>query len=150
VNRISRNLSVVYKTESLIARRRFAVVQSQTALMLLAGAMAVLGVVFVNIAVYLVLSERISSAGAAGVLAVGNLVLAALIVSIAGRMSVDREIAPVVELRDLALAELEADINGATREAREVVASVKDLRRDPFGSAVTLIIPLISAALKKK
>ena len=150
MNRISRNLAIVYKTERLIARRRFAVVQQQTVLMALAGVVAMIGLVLVNVALYFLLGTRMSSAAAAGILAVANLGLAALLVTVATRMNVDREIEPAVEVRDMAFAELEAEVDDATQEVREIVNSVKNLHRDPFGSLSTLLVPLITMLLKKK
>lgn len=149
MNRISRNLAVVYKTERLIARRRLAVVQKQTVMMGLAGVFALVGLVLANAALYLLFERWISPAAAAAILALANVILAFLLVRMANRMTVDDEIAPALEVRDLALAELEAEVEDATQEVRQVVDSVKSLPRDPFGSLVTLLIPVLRSALKK-
>lgn len=149
MNRISRNLAVVYKTERLIARRRLAVIQNQTVMMALAGVFALIGLVLVNVALFMLFDTWMSSAAAAGILALGNLVLAGLLVGIATRQNVDQEIAPAVEVRDLALAELEAEVEDATQEVREIARAVKTLPKDPLGSLMTLLVPILTAALKK-
>ena len=149
MNRISRNLSLVYKAERLIARRRFAVVQGQTVMMAISAIVGLIGLVLTNVAFFFVLEARMSPAAAAGILAAVNLGLAIVLATMASRLSAEREIAPAVEVRDMALAELEAEIDEATQEVRHLVDSVKNVRRDPLGSVSTLLVPVITAALKK-
>lgn len=150
MNRIGRNLTIIFRTERLITRRRLAVVQQQTVLMALAGLAALAGLVLLNITLYLVLTAWISPAGSAGILTAGNLLLAGLLSMVAGRISVEEEIAPAVEVRDMAIADIEDELEGLATEAREVVNSVKSLGANPLGSLTTLLVPMISAALKNK
>jgi hypothetical protein len=150
VNRISRSLTTIYRTETLIARRRLAVVQNQTVLMALAGVVALIGLILVNVSLFFVLKAWVSPAAASGILAVCNLALAALLASAAGKMNVEAEIAPAVEVRDLAIADLEAEIGEATKEARDIAQSLKGLHKDPLGSMSNLLIPLLTLVLKKK
>lgn len=150
MNRISRSLTTIYRTERLIARRRLAVIQNQTVLMALAGVAALLGLALLNVALFFALSERLSPAASAGILAVVNLALAALLASRAGKIDIEAEIAPVIEVRDLAISDLEAEIGEATQEVRQITDSITNLHRDPFGSLSTLILPLVTTLLKKK
>ncbi|AXI49096.1 hypothetical protein C1J03_23535 (plasmid) [Sulfitobacter sp. SK012] len=150
MNRISRNLITIYRTERLITRRRIAVVQQQTALMALAGLATLAGLILLNAALYFVLTTRVSPAVAAGVLALVNLALAGLLASVARRMSVEDAIAPAVEVRDMAITDLEAELEGMTLEARQTVNAIKGLGSNPLGSIATLLVPLLTAALKKK
>lgn len=150
MNRIGRNLTIIYRTERLITRRRLAVVQQQTVLMALAGLAALAGLVLLNITLYLVLTGWVSPAMAAGILTAGNLLLSGLLVSIAGRTNVEQEIAPAVEVRDMAIADIEDELEGMATEARDVVNSVKALGANPLGSLSTLLVPIITSALKNK
>jgi hypothetical protein len=150
MKRISRNLTTIYRTERLITRRRIAVVQQQTVLMALAGLAALAGLILLNITFYFVLTKWISPAVAAGTLAFVNLALAGLLASVAGRMSVEDEIAPAVEVRDMAITDLEAELEGITLEARQTVNAIKGLGSNPLGSVATLLVPVLTAALKKK
>ncbi|MEP2027603.1 MAG: hypothetical protein ABJI96_02700 [Paracoccaceae bacterium] len=150
MNRISRNLSTIYRTERLITRRRIAVVQQQTALMALAGLAALAGLILLNIAFYFVLTKWFSPAVAAGILAFINLVLAGLLATVAGRMSVEDEIAPAVEVRDMAISDLEVELEGMTVEARQTINAIKGLGSNPLGSISALLVPVLTAALKKK
>lgn len=150
MNRISRSITTIYRTESLIARRRLAVVQNQTILMALAGVVAMIGLILLNLCFYFVLSAWLSPAAAAGVLAVLNLIFAAVLATSAGRLNVEQEIAPAVEVRDMAIADLEAEVQEFGGDVRQVVGSLKSIPRDPFGSLATLLLPLLTSLLKKK
>ncbi len=150
MNRISRNLAIIYRTERLITRRRLAVIQQQTVLMALAGVAALAGLILLNITLYLVLSTWVSPAVAAGILTVANLVLAALLALVAGRTNMEKEIAPAVEVRDMAIADIEDELEGMAVETRELVNSVRKLSANPLGALSTLLVPIVTAAMKKK
>jgi transposase-like protein len=51
----------VYRTERLIARRRFSIVQSQAIMMALAGIVALIGLILVNLSLFFVLEVRVSA-----------------------------------------------------------------------------------------
>jgi hypothetical protein len=147
---MSRNLTTVYRTERLIARRRLAVVQQQAALIALAALAGLVGLILLDVALYFALTTRLSPAGSAGILAFANFLLAGLIAIFAGRKSVEDEIAPAVEVRDVAIADIEVEIEDVAQEARELVGTIKELGSNPLGSLATLIVPLLSAALKNR
>ncbi|WP_170604230.1 hypothetical protein [Ruegeria arenilitoris] len=150
MNRISRNLTTIYRTERLITRRRLAVVQQQTVMLALAGIAAMAGLVLLNISMYFVLKTWLPSAGSAAVLAVANLLLAFFLALTAKRTSVEEEIAPAVEVRDMAIADIEADLEGMADEARDIVMALKNLGSNPLGSLSTLLLPILTAVLKDK
>ena len=150
MNRIGRNLNTIYRTERLITRRRMAVVRNQSILMAMAGLAALIGLVLINMSLFFLLQTRMSPAGAAGLLALLNVVIAGGLVAVAGKMSVEDEIAPAVEVRDMAIADLEAEVDEATQEVRGIANSLKGLHSDPLGSLSTFVIPLLSMLLKKK
>jgi len=55
------------------------------------------------------------------------------------------ETAPVAEVRDLALEDLEAELQGAFDEAKQVADGIRRMGRDPLGQ----IAPGLAAALAK-
>ena len=65
MNRISRNLSIIIRSERLIARRRIAVLRLQAGLMAAAGVVAGIGLIMLNVAAYLALAEKIPPSAAA-------------------------------------------------------------------------------------
>ena len=148
MNRISRNISIVLRTERMIARRHMAVIRNQTGLYAFAGLVSLIGLVMLNVAAFYALITVMAAQFAALIVALGNLVLAGALVLIAGRLSPGKELEPVTELRDLAIAELEAEAELAVAEARELSANVRRIARDPLGTALPALLgPLISALL---
>ena len=148
MNRISRNISIVLRTERMIARRHMAVIRNQTGLYAFAGLVSLIGLVMLNVAAFYALITVMVAQFAALIVALGNLVLAGALVLIAGRLSPGKELEPVTELRDLAIAELEAEAELAVAEARELSANVRRIARDPLGTALPALLgPLISALL---
>lgn len=150
MNRISRNITTIYRTESLIARRRLAVIQNQTIMMVLAGLIAVIGLAFINVCFYFLLSTWLSPAAAAGLLGALNVGFAAVLASAAGRLNVEQEIAPAVEVRDMAISDLEAEIESVGGDLQQVIGTLKSVPKDPFGSLITLLLPILTTILKKK
>ena len=148
MNRISRNISIVLRTERMIARRHMAVIRNQTGLYAFAGLVSLIGLVMLNVAAFYALITVMAAQFAALIVALGNLVLAGALVLIAGRLSPGKELEPVTELRDLAIAELEAEAELAVAEARGMSANVRRIARDPLGTALPALLgPLISALL---
>ena len=150
MSRLSKNLVTIYRTERLIARRRLGVVQQQTILMGIAGIAALSAVVLLNVSLFLALQSSMSPASAAALLAFGNIVFAGLIVLIARRRNIDDEVAPAVEVRDMAIADIEDELEEMTAEAKEVVQAVKSIGSNPLGSAATLLVPLINVLIKSR
>lgn len=149
MSRISRNLTILFRTERLIARRQLAVLRSQTGMLAFAGLIAGLGLIMLNVAAYHALQTRLTPQGAALVIALANFALAGILVAVAARMSVEEELKPVTELRDLALAELEHEAQDAIVEARELTGNVRRIASDPLGSMLPALIgPLLGLLTK--
>lgn len=150
MKRIARNLTIIFRTERLIMRRKLAVAQRQTVLLALAGLAALAGLILLNITLYLVLAARVSPEASAGLLTVGNLLLAVLLSIISGRININEEIAPALEVQDLAIAEIEDDLEAMLNEARDAVGKVKSLGSNPLGSLSAILVPVVAAILKNK
>ncbi|MDJ0858656.1 MAG: hypothetical protein QNJ03_06235 [Dinoroseobacter sp.] len=149
MNRISRNISIIVRSERLIAQRRLAVLRRQTGMMAAAGVAGGVGLLMLNAAGYLALSTVVSPAAAALIVAIVNLAIAAILVSIATNTNAEADVAPVAEVRDLALEDLEAEIKDATDEARELADSVSRMVRDPLGLVGSGAIGAIATAVVK-
>lgn len=150
MNRISRNISIILRAEQSIARRRMAVLRNQTGLMVFAGLIAVVGIIMLNVAAFYELSMTMSPQKSALIVALVNLVLAALLVFVATRMTAAQDIKPVEELRDLAISDLELEIQSAADELSEIGKSVRRMARDPLGSILpSVIAPLLASLIRK-
>jgi len=133
MSRISRNISIILRSERLIAQRRLAVLRRQTGLMAAAGIVGGIGLIMLNISAFLALSSWTSQAVSALIVSVVNLGLAALLVSVASNANPEAEVAPVAEVRDIAMEDLEGEIMDATAEARDLAQNVRRMARDPLG-----------------
>lgn len=151
MNRISRNLTILFRTERLIARRQMAVLRAQTGLVAFAGLVAGIAIIMLNVAIFYALGTVMAAQYAALLVALGNALVALVLVAIASRMSAEKELEPATEVRDMALAEIEADLNEVAEEARELTRNVSRMARDPLGTALPALIgPLLSLLLKSK
>ncbi|MEM6576905.1 MAG: hypothetical protein AAF678_00305 [Pseudomonadota bacterium] len=151
--RIGRNAHIALRAERVIARRRLAVFRTQTGLMAFAGAVASIGIVMVNVGLFFWLAESNGNAAAGGILAALNFGLAVILVLVASRMSAERELEPVIEVRDLAMEDIEAEIAEGLDEAKVLAENVRRMASDPFGSIGTSllaqVIPVLVNSLKK-
>lgn len=149
MNRISRNIAIILGAERMIVRRNMAVLRNQTGIMVLAALIGAIGLVMLNIAAFTWLKTLWSPPMAALAVALVNLALAGLLLVIATRMSAAPGLEPVIELRDMALKDLEGEMQGLVDEVRDMGANVRRMARNPLGSALPgLLVPLISALLK--
>lgn len=147
MNRISRNISIIIKAERLIAQRRVAVMMRQTGFMAAAGIAAAIGLVLLNVAAYIALSESIDPALAALLIALANFFIAILLILMAKKSSGESEIAAVSEVRDIALEDLEFELNAAGQEIKSAAQNLRSMARDPFGSVAPGIMTALASAL---
>lgn len=146
--RIWRNLSVILRTERLIARRRMAVLRGQSTLLALGGLIGIIGLVMLDVAALSALREVISPPLAALTVALVNLVLAAIIVAAALRMNAEAELEPVLAVQELAYSEIESDLEAAVTELREAGADIHRMVRNPLGNLLPeLLAPLLAMLL---
>ncbi|MEM8630651.1 MAG: hypothetical protein AAGF74_05395 [Pseudomonadota bacterium] len=149
MSRISRNLNIAWRAERMIARRRLAVVRTQTGLMAFSGLVAGIGVIMLNVGIFFWLASHYGNANAGLILAAGNFALAVVLAVFAARMSAERELEPVAEVRDMAVEDLEAEISQVVSEVRDLSDNVRRIARDPLGTAgSSLIGPALVALLK--
>jgi len=149
MNRISRNISIVLRSERLIAQRHLAVLRRQTGLMAAAGIAAGVGLIMLNVSAYLALSQVVSQPAAALIVGAVNIALAILLVSLAGKSNVEAETAPVAEVRDMALEDLEMEIRVAAEEAKAATDALKKMARDPLGAIAPGVAGSIAKAVIK-
>lgn len=149
MNRISRNISIALRSERLIVQRKMEVIRTQTGLMAAAGLVAGIGLIMINVAAYFALTTKLSPQSAALIVGMVNFAIAGLLGVYASRINADSDVGGAIEVRDMAIEDLEAEIEDVTREAQQVVSDVRQLVKNPLGSALPGIVgPLISALLK--
>ncbi len=145
-NRISRNISIVLRSERLIAQRHLAVLRRQTGLMAMALVVAGIGLVMINVAAFFALEEGMTAASSALIVGVVNFVLAGLFVMLASSKSgLEEDIHAVSKVRDMAIEDLEAEVRQAADEAKSAVDAVKAMAANPIGG----IAPSVAASIAK-
>ena len=75
--------------------------------------------------------------------------MAVIRASVAGKADASAETAPVAEVRDLALEDLEAELRLAADEAKAATESLKKLSRDPLGALAPGLAGNVAKAVMK-
>ena len=149
MSRISRNISIILRSERLIAQRRMAVLRRQTGMMAAAGIAAGLGLVMLNAAAYLALVEHLSPPVSALIVALANMAIAGVLISTANKQNADADVSGVAEVRDIAMEDLEMEVQEATEEVKVLAQSVHKMARDPLGMIAPGLIGALANALVK-
>lgn len=149
MGRFSRDLFILLRAERLIARRSMAVLRRQTLMIVAAGAAAGLAVVMLNVAAYLALTEVVSPPLAALIVAGANIALTIGLALWAGSINADREVESAVEVRDMAMSDLEAEVTNVVNEISGLTDGLRGIGRDPIGALVpALIMPVLTLLLR--
>ena len=149
MNRISKSVSLIIRSERLMAERRMAVIGKQTGLLAFGILVAGIGVIMLTASAYLALAEWLGPPLAALIVSLVDFALAVALVMIASKQSAEVEIKPVIEVRDMAVDDLNQELQLATQDARALVEGVRAIGQNPLGLAnVGMIAPLITALLK--
>jgi hypothetical protein len=149
ISRIGKNLNIILRSERIMARRRMAVLRNQTGLVAFAGLVAGIGHIMLNVAAFYALRDNMAPQNAALIVGLGNLLLAAALIIAATRMTAEAELEPVSELRDLAISDLESELEGIIEEGRDLSATLRRMASNPVGSLLPVLIgPLVSALMK--
>ena len=150
MSRIMRDLRIIVQSERLIAQRQFAVVRTRSGLLALAGGAASIGVVMLNVAAFYALREPLGGAMAALSVAAADFVLAGLLVAIAVRINADRETESATQVRDMAIADLEREVQIATRDLKLARAQLGAFARDPGGMVLGKVFEVVMGLLSRK
>lgn len=149
MNRIGRNISIILRAERMIARRHLAVTVNRAALIGFAALIAGIGLVMLNLAGFFWLRTQMSPQAAALIVALVNVVLAGVLVAIAMNLRAGTELEPVEEVRDMAIEDVEAELQVVADEARDVADSLRRMARDPLGTALPAVAgPLMGALIR--
>jgi len=153
---VVRNFRVLWRAERLMAEMRLRVLVNQMGLLAVAALIAMFALAMANFAAYLFLAPRTGPVGAALLVALGDIVIAVILVVVARGLRPGPEIAMVEEVRDMALEELEAEaeaVQGELRELRNeiegVAQSAVSFARNPLSAiGPDLIVSLLTSLTK--
>jgi hypothetical protein len=143
---LQRHLRALWRAELLIAQIKLAALLKRSGLVIFAGVIAVFGLATLNFAAYRALTPLWGEVWALVAVALGDFVIAGILILIAARTADAPEIPLAQELRDQAIAALELD-------ARLAVDEVSGFVRRPVqlaGSASAILASIISVLLRMR
>jgi len=144
-DKIIRDLRVLLRAQSVITEIKLNHLAARSGLMAVAALIGIFGLAMLDLAVYFELEPKMGRVGAAAIVGIGDLILAAILLVIAARVKPGRDLELAQEIQKSALDALAAD-------AREIEADIRGLTRivrNPLDAAVPgLIMPLASMLIK--
>ena len=146
---IVRSLKTVWRTERILGKNEFRLMVKKLQLNLLAGVVALFGLVMLSLALFFTLVPHWGQALSA--LAVGGLelVIAVVLISYSGSLSSPVELEMVREMRDMALQDVEEEVALAQAELVSLKEELHRFIRNPVDSLLPALIgPLLSAVTR--
>ena len=146
---IVRSLKTVWRTERILGKNEFRLIVKKLQLNLLAGVVALFGLVMLSLALFFTLVPYWGQALSA--LAVGGLelVIAVVLIAYSGSLSTPVEMEMVREMRDMAMEDVEEEVALAQAELESLKQELYRFIRNPVDSLLpSLIGPLLSAVTR--
>jgi hypothetical protein len=142
---IFRHLRILWRVESVIAEMRLRVMIRHYALYAFAALIATFGLAMLNLAAFLSLESHWGAIWAALAAALGDLVLAVVVVGIALAIRPGPELNAALELRQAAIDGIEAEVG----PLQERFAWLSRIAHDPLDAALpAILVPLITAIVR--
>jgi len=144
-DKIIRDLRVLLRAQAVIAEIKLNHLAARSGLMAVAALIGIFGLAMLDLAVYFHLEPQMGRVGAAAVVGIGDLVLAAILFFIAARVKPGRDLELAQEIQKSAIDALASD----AREVEADIRGITNMVRHPLDSAVPgLIMPLASMLIK--
>ncbi len=128
MNDFTHKVRILARLEVMLLRINAQIMARQAfyySIALLAGLLAL---AMLNLSVYMYLSTRFGNGMAALLVAAANAVVAIIVIMVAGRVQPGPEAQTVKEMRDLAAAEVSADVQAVKEDFNQITADVKRIR----------------------
>ena len=153
MSRLSRNLKLFLRSERVLAETQFNLVSRKAGLMVGAMIAGLLALAMANVAGFFALEPSLGAPGAASVVALIDAVIAGLLAAVAISLQPGREEDVVREVRDMALDDIAADLEGVQQRLAQVGdnvervgTSVARFVQDPLDTLLPhLVVPTVSA-----
>ena len=152
IDNLLRDLQLLRKADVLIAKIWISVLLRRSGLVAFAGLIAVFGLAMANVGGFYALQPALGPVWAATIVAAVDLLIAAIVLLIAGKSQPGPEIDLALGVRQMALEAIQADarnlkltVDGVVQEVQNVKANVAQLVSNPLDAAAQKV--LIPAAL---
>jgi hypothetical protein len=123
-----RNLKLLWKSDRMLAEIRLKLVAQKIILFVLAGLGGLFALGMLNMAIFFAIQETLGSAIAALLVGLGNLLLVGILLLVVQRLDTGPEAKIVEEVREMALADIEAEAKAFQSELRLVRDEIADMR----------------------
>jgi hypothetical protein len=123
-----RNLKLLLKSDRMLVEIRLKLVAQKIVLLVLAGLGGLFALGMLNMAIFFAIQETLGSAIAALLVGLGNLLLAGILLLVVQRLDTGPEARIVEEVREMALADIEAEAKAFQSELRLVRDEIADMR----------------------
>jgi len=150
LQRIFRHLRVIGSVESTIVEARLRIFVRRTALLAFAGLIAVFGLLMLNATAFLALKTVWGPAWAAAAAAIGDFVIAAVIVAIALATRSSAELRNATDLRQAAIDGIENELSALRDQSPWRYAAAGALETGLPAVLVTLITAIVRGLRKNK
>lgn len=148
MKRIARSLKVLWRAESLLGTLRLQGMLKKAGVLAFAGLIGVFGIAMLDLAAFFALSPRFGQAGAALAVGLADIGLAVLAALLAQSIKPGAEAELVVEMRDLALTDLEEEVAALEQTVERARREITDLVRHPLGAlAPGLLVPTLKSVI---
>jgi len=156
IDNLIRDLHLLSKADSLIGRIWLAVMARRFGLAVFAGLIAVFGLGMTNVAAFYALQASEGPVWAAAIVAIGDFVLAAIVILVARNSQAGPEIELALDVRKMALDAVQADardlkltVDALGQEIRDAKDAIAGFVHDPLDAAThKLLIPAALSIIK--
>jgi len=156
MERLIRNLHVLWRAEWLIASLKVRRASRQSLLLICAGLAGLFGVAMLNVAGFFALQPGIGAVWAALLVAAADFLLALFTLAAARTIRADPELGLAMETREVALEELanelavmQEEIRGAREDFASIKSTVTSFIHRPLDSPlVAILLPLVRSIAK--
>jgi hypothetical protein len=156
IDHLLRDLQVLRKADVLIAKIWLNILLRRAGLYAFAGLIAVFGLGMANVAAFYALEPAIGPVGAAAIVALSDLVIAAIVLLAASKTRPGAELELALNVRQMAVESMQADardlklaIDAVCDEVKAVKANIIQLVHNPLDAAAQkLLIPAALSLLR--
>jgi predicted membrane-bound spermidine synthase len=146
---LARSLKVAWRSERLLIANEFRLTLQKVQLSALAGLVAILGLVMINLAVFFALVPQIGQPLAALCVGAGDLVLAIVLIVRAGSLKPAPEVEMIKEVRAMAFADIEEELSLAEAEVKALKSEVHAFVRNPVDTLLSGAVgPMVEAVFR--
>jgi hypothetical protein len=148
MKRIARSIKVLWRAESLLGTIRLSGLMKKAGMLAFAGCLAIFGVAMLDVSAFFALTPRFGQAGAALIVGLVDIALAIAGMVVAQSIKPGAEADMVIEMRDMALADLEAEVAVLEESVGRARKEITDLVRHPLTSlAPSLLVPTLRSVI---